>query len=72
MALPTGVPPKPGTVVKGQVMTAESMAELDPKYYPLEHFSPTADQVAGSFGLVLAGFAVTLGVAHIGGGEEGA
>jgi putative membrane protein len=67
-----GVPPEPGVVIRGRVMTAELIAGLDPKNYPLERFSPTGGQVAGALGLVLAGFALTLGIAHIGGEEEGA
>lgn len=65
-----GVPPQPGAVVRGRVMTLESIADLDPKYYPLERFSPRAAQVASSLGLVLAGFLVTQGVAFIGRSEQ--
>ena len=61
-----GVPPKPGVVVKGQVMTGELIAGLDPKYYPLERFSPSGSQLAAALGLILAGFAVTQGVALLG------
>jgi len=65
-----GVPPEPGDVIRGRVATEASIAELDPKYYPLERFSPTTGQSAAALGLALAGFAITLGVARLGGSNE--
>lgn len=65
-----GVAPEPGTVVKGRVMTPELIAEVEPKDYPLEKFSPTGVQVAAALGLILAGFAVAQGVARIGRSES--
>ena len=64
-----GVAPTPGLVIKGRVMTEETIAELDPKYYPLERFSPTGAQFAGALGLILAGFAVTQGISLLGKAE---
>lgn len=61
-----GVAPAPGDIVKGRVMTPELIVEVDEDDYPLETFTPTATQVAASLGLILAGFAVTMGVAAIG------
>ena len=61
-----GVPPRPGEIIRGRVMTPELVAGLDPKYYPLERFTPGASQVAASLGLVLGGFLVTHGVALLG------
>jgi putative membrane protein len=65
-----GVRPLPGDVIKGSVMTETTLAELDPEDYPLTRFTPSAGQVAGALGLVLAGFAATVGIAKIGGREE--
>ena len=65
-----GVPPKPGDVVKGRVITEASIAALDPADYPVRRFPPTPGQVAASLGLVLAGLGVTLAVARLGEGAE--
>jgi putative membrane protein len=69
-----GRPPRPGEVVKGRLMTAESIAGVRPEDYPLEIFGPAAGQVAGAMALIVAGFAVTQLVAWVGGGngEDGA
>jgi len=66
----SGVVPQPGEVVRGRVMTRESIAHLDPKHYPLKRFSPSAAQAAESAGIVLAGFLLTLAIARIGGREQ--
>lgn len=65
-----GVAPGDGAVVKGRVMTAELIAALDEDDYPLETFSPSGGQIAGSLALIVAGFAATMGVARIGGGSS--
>ncbi len=65
-----GVAPDPGDVVKGQVMTSERIAALEPEDYPLQLFDPSAGQVGVSLALIAAGFAVTQGVARVGAGEE--
>jgi putative membrane protein len=65
-----GVAPAPGDVIKGRVMSAETIAELEADDFPLQRFNPTAGQIAGALGLILAGFAVTVGIARIGGDED--
>ena len=65
-----GVKPEVGSMVKGQAVTAESLAEIDPEDWPTEYFRPASSQVAKSLGLVALGFVITLGVAKIGGGKE--
>ena len=65
-----GLQPQVGDVIKGRPMTAESIAAIDPKDYLLKRFGPTAGQVASSIGLVLAGFALTQGVAWVGRDRE--
>jgi putative membrane protein len=60
------VPPDPGDVIRGQVMTVETIATLDPKYYPMERFPPSGGQLAGAAGLVALGWLVTYGVALVG------
>ena len=66
-----GLQPQVGDVIKGRAVTAESIAKIDPKDYPQERFDPTAVQVASSIGLVLAGFALTQGVAWVGRDRQG-
>lgn len=65
-----GVQPKIGSMVKGQVVTAESLPEIDPEDWPTAFFQPAMPQVAGSLGLVVLGFGITMGVAKIGGGKD--
>jgi putative membrane protein len=61
------VAPQAGHVHRGQVLTADEVALLAPKYWPLERFTPGAGQAAGAIALVLAGFAATWLVDRIGG-----
>ena len=61
-----GVPPQVGSVLKGRVMTAELIAEVEPKDYPLETFSPSATQVGVALGLIFTGFGVAQAVARVG------
>ncbi len=63
-----GVPPRAGEIVKGQVLTTASVAEVDPDDYPVEFFTPSAAQIAGSLALIAAGFAATQGVSRLGKG----
>jgi len=65
-----GRPPQPGEVIKGRVMTAESITGVRPEDYPLETFQPTGGQIAGAAALIAAGFAVTQLVAWAGGGRR--
>jgi hypothetical protein len=66
-----GVPPRPGQLIRGRLMTAESIAALRPKDYPLEGFRPSGGQSAAALGLMLAGLVTTLGVARVGRGGTG-
>jgi putative membrane protein len=61
-----GVAPQVGDVIKGRVVTAESFAQLKPSDYPTAYFSPSGAQIGSAIGLVLLGFAATLGVARLG------
>lgn len=61
------------TVIKGQVVTAENLDDFDREDFPTAFFSPSGGQVAGSLGLILAGFLATTAVAWVGGkGDEAA
>jgi putative membrane protein len=61
------VRPEAGFVHRGVVLDEAAIADLKPKYWPLERFAPGAGQLAGSAGLVLLGLGATLLVARIGG-----
>lgn len=61
-----GVPPVAGDTLKGQLVTAETISEIDPEDWKTEFFPPDATQAGMSLMLVLAGFALTLGVAKFG------
>ena len=54
------------TVIKGQVVTAENLAEFGREDYPTAYFPPGAVQVAASLGLVGLGLLATFGIAHLG------
>lgn len=62
-----GTPPAVGDVFEGEVVTEESLAEIDPKDWAETVFTPGLGHVAGSLGLIGLGFIVTLGVSRIGG-----
>jgi putative membrane protein len=64
-----GVEPMVGDQIKGQLVTAESIAEIDPEDWKTEYFAPSALQVFSALALVAVGFGVTLGVAKVGGEE---
>ncbi len=61
-----GVEPHVGDVVKGRVMTAETLLDLDHEDWPTEVFTPAPAQVGGSVALMLLGLGLTMGVARMG------
>ncbi len=65
-----GQMPEIGDRVKGRVVTAESLPEIDQEDWPTEAFNPTPMQIGSSLGLVAIGFAITIGVSLIGGRDE--
>ena len=60
------VEPELGSTVKGRVVTAESLAEIDQEDWPLATFSPSGGQMASALGLVLFGLGTTLAIARYG------
>lgn len=69
-----GVPPEIGDEIKGELVTAENLEEMrapdNAKDWAQDAFTPSAVQVAGSLGLIVAGFAATMGIARLGKVEE--
>jgi len=64
-----GVAPKAGDVIKGRTVTAERLEDIDSEDFPVEFFSPTMGQAGGAIGLIVLGFAVTLGISRVGRAE---
>lgn len=60
-----GVKPSIGDLYKGQPLTAEALAKLDPSKYPTEMFTPTLLQVVGSVALIAGGFLLTALIARL-------
>ncbi len=64
------LPPKVGDTIKGQLVTVDSIAEIEPDDWPTTYFQPSVAQVGGSLAIVALGFAATLGIAKIGGDDS--
>lgn len=64
------VRPQVGDTIKGQVVTEETLAEIDQEDWNTEFFTPNLVQSSGAILLTILGFGITMGVAKIGGGEE--
>lgn len=62
-----GVAPKVGEMFKGQILSAERLAELSADKYPTEVYTPGFDDVMMAIGLIGAGYMITTLVARIGG-----
>lgn len=65
-----GVPPQPGEIIKGQIVTEDNLSEFEPKDWRNERFTPTAKHLAGASGLFVLGLVLTLGIARLGGPES--
>jgi putative membrane protein len=60
------VEPSPGDVIKGQVVRAETLGEIDQEDWRLERFEPTGEQIGASLGLLALGLGATLAIARLG------
>ncbi|MDF1810326.1 MAG: DUF368 domain-containing protein [Phycisphaerales bacterium] len=65
-----GVVPQVGDSIKGELVTIENLEEMqahdNAKDWSQKSFTPSAMQFAGSFGLILIGFAGTVGISKLG------
>ncbi|MCA9754365.1 MAG: DUF368 domain-containing protein [Candidatus Eisenbacteria bacterium] len=60
------ISPVPGeTVIKGQVVTLENLAEFEVEDFPTERFTPTGGQVGAAIGIMVAGLAFTFLLAKV-------
>lgn len=64
------VEPRVGLMVKGQAVTAETIDLIDAEDWPQEWFAPDGMQIAGSLGLIIAGFGATMVIGRIGNGKK--
>jgi putative membrane protein len=56
-----------GSTLKGRIVTAENRGDFELEDYPTELFTPGIGQALGAAGLILVGFGVSVGIAHVGG-----
>ena len=61
-----GAPPQIGDTIKGQVLTEDLLAELDPEDYPTTFFHPSGRQQVIALILAVAGFSTTALIAVFG------
>lgn len=66
MPFQQGVEPVVGDLVKGQVVTADTIDEIAREDWPVRFFQPSLLQVSCALGLIAIGFMLTLGVSAIG------
>ncbi len=64
------VPPVVGVMIKGRIVTEATLADIEPDDWATEYFRPSPVQTIAALGLVAVGFAVTMGIARVGGEDE--
>ncbi len=65
------VPPVPGDVIKGVVLTEATVTAVDPDDHPVERFPPTPGQIAACLALIAAGFGATALIGRVKGSSDG-
>jgi putative membrane protein len=65
-----GVAPEVGDSIKGRIVTEQTLADIDAEDWPTTFYQPDRSQVGGSLLLIGLGFAVTIGIAQLGGKEN--
>jgi putative membrane protein len=66
------IPPQPGDLVRGAVVTEESLPSIRHEDWRVELFRPSPGQVGAAAALVAAGFAATLLIDRLGAARDGA
>ena len=61
-----GVAPQVGDLFKGEIMTAETVAALEPDKYPTVFYRPDLLDVITALGLVVLGYVITTAIARTG------
>ena len=62
-------PPVPGDVIGDRVVVAETVAEIERDAWPVARFEPDARQAGTALALIAFGFAGTLAIGRLGGGD---
>ena len=64
--------PEVGELIRGRVATQTMLEDgsIKPHHWPTAHFTPPLGQIASALGLVLVGFAASVGIGMIGGEDE--
>ena len=62
-----GVQPEEGQTIKGELLTEQTAAQVDPDDWPTALFTPSITQIGGSVVLIGTGFALTVLISGIGG-----
>ncbi|MEO1129486.1 MAG: DUF368 domain-containing protein [Planctomycetota bacterium] len=65
-----GQQPQIGDTFKGEVVTAESIEQIEPQDWPTSTFTPSILQIGGSLGLIVVGFGLTVAVDRFGAGRK--
>lgn len=65
-----GVPPQVGETFEGEIVTEETLEDIDPKDWHERAFTPTPVHIAGSLGLIGVGIVLTLAVGRLGSSED--
>jgi len=61
-----GRKPELGEMLKGKVLTAENIGEVDPEDWPLVQFKPATPQVLGALALIGLGLGITYAIDRVG------
>ncbi len=64
------VPPAVGETIKGQIVSAETIGQIDPEDWPTEFFRPQPGEIAAALLMVAIGCGLTVGIASIGSQEH--
>ncbi len=57
-----GIPPQVGDQIRGQVVTSETLAQIEAEDWPVRRFPPSAGQTGAALGLIVLGAGATLGL----------
>ena len=61
------IEPAVGDIINGvELLTPQMAAQIEPKDWPTQSFSPAPLQVLGSLGFIVVGFILSTAVAHLG------
>ena len=65
-----GVRPEIGDTIGGEVLTADTIDEVDPKDWATRAYTPGVGRIAGSLALIVVGLGATLAIDRLGAGKD--